>query len=146
MAVASVEDRVLDALAADDPRQGTRSGYNNGCRCDACKQANSEYNHERRKPSVARVVVATPAPRPPAPAKRSLHDTRSPSKRLRDAAIAAGTVHVVAFTNFSLPLPVGSGGEALIVECSCGWIGEGNIAVAFKKHRLSLGLRSGEFW
>lgn len=35
-------------LAARDPRHGTTNGYgNHGCRCDACRQANTAYMKER---------------------------------------------------------------------------------------------------
>jgi len=41
---------VFDDLAADDPRHGRNSTYcNHGCRCDACRAANSEYRRAWRR-------------------------------------------------------------------------------------------------
>ena len=30
------------------PKHGTRSKYNSGCKCDACKKANRDYEYDRR--------------------------------------------------------------------------------------------------
>lgn len=49
-AAAEYASRKARGLAADDPRHGTRLGYNGwGCRCQPCRAANAEYQRARRK-------------------------------------------------------------------------------------------------
>lgn len=40
-------------LAHDDPRHGTRHGYNLGCHCDDCRAAKREYDQRWRRKTMS---------------------------------------------------------------------------------------------
>ena len=44
---AGVRPRVAADRVLDIPRHGTRTSYNRGCQCVPCRQAESEYQHNR---------------------------------------------------------------------------------------------------
>lgn len=58
------QNRVSQQLEPDDPRHGTPNGYCNlGCRCDRCRQANTDYCRERAsRPKRPKAPQATQLP------------------------------------------------------------------------------------
>jgi hypothetical protein len=121
---------------------GTRSGYNGGCRCPSCTEANTAASRERR-----RRLASHDSSRPPSPCRHEAGDTTGRSARgngsvglVRDAQRTgrtlcrcsgiAGCPERLALQSLPHPvaqvsrfIPAGCPAYRLVVGCGCpfGW-------------------------